>query len=338
MPELVHLHDIQPRGPALARWERIRHRQARWFVECLAEATGTFIYSYAGGAVQNTFILTNLAAIPGVPSLFAVGMAYAVGVILALTITSATSGGHINPCVTITFMLFNKFPVAKGLRFIAAQIFGAFVAFGCLYVQFYPTIKEIEEVLIEKKAYDSVMFTPSGPAGAFALYAPAGVNLGYVFMNEFIVDFMLGLAIFACLDPTNLLVPPPMAPWVIGFAYGMIVWGFSVNGIAANAARDVGGRLVAVSVWGTQASGGAYAAIAALTNIPATILAALYYNIFLADTQRVVNPAQKVFRDAHLAHELRTDRIRTGENMSETSGSDTRDAEKQGITHIEHRN
>jgi hypothetical protein len=41
--------------------------------------------------------------------------------------------------------------------------------------------------LIEKKAYDSVMFTPSGPAGAFALYAPAGVNLGYVFMNEFIV-------------------------------------------------------------------------------------------------------------------------------------------------------
>lgn len=66
----------------------------------------------------------------------------------------------------------------------------------------------------------------------------------------------------------------------------MIVWGFSVNGIAANAARDIGGRLVAVSVWGTQASGGAYAAIAALTNIPATILAALYYNVFLADTQR----------------------------------------------------
>lgn len=42
MPELVHLHDIQPRGPALARWERIRHRQARWFVECLAEAVSIY--------------------------------------------------------------------------------------------------------------------------------------------------------------------------------------------------------------------------------------------------------------------------------------------------------
>jgi glycerol uptake facilitator-like aquaporin len=66
----------------------------------------------------------------------------------------------------------------------------------------------------------------------------------------------------------------------------MILWGFSGNGIAANSARDIGGRLVAISIWGTQASGGKYAAIAALTNIPATILATMYYNVFLADTQR----------------------------------------------------
>jgi glycerol uptake facilitator-like aquaporin len=66
----------------------------------------------------------------------------------------------------------------------------------------------------------------------------------------------------------------------------MIVWGFSVNGIAANSARDVGGRLMAITIWGTRASGGAYAALAAITNIPATILAAMFYNIFFTDTQR----------------------------------------------------
>jgi hypothetical protein len=36
--ELVHLHDIQPRSAGLQKWERVRHGQARWFVECLAEA------------------------------------------------------------------------------------------------------------------------------------------------------------------------------------------------------------------------------------------------------------------------------------------------------------
>ena len=30
------------------------------------------------------------------------------------------------------------------------------------------------------------MFTPQGPAGIFALYAPAGSKLGQVFLNEFV--------------------------------------------------------------------------------------------------------------------------------------------------------
>jgi glycerol uptake facilitator-like aquaporin len=66
----------------------------------------------------------------------------------------------------------------------------------------------------------------------------------------------------------------------------MAVWGFVPNGLAANAARDLGGRLMAITVYGTRAWGGAYAAIAALTNIPATLLAAMFYNVLLSDTQR----------------------------------------------------
>lgn len=56
--------------------------------------------------------------------------------------------------------------------------------------------------------------------------------------------------------------------------------------VAANSARDVGARLFALSIWGTQASGGTYAAIAALTNIPATILAALTYEFLHWDSSR----------------------------------------------------
>ena len=35
--DVVHLADIKPRSNARVAWERVRHRQAHWVVECLAE-------------------------------------------------------------------------------------------------------------------------------------------------------------------------------------------------------------------------------------------------------------------------------------------------------------
>jgi hypothetical protein len=56
--------------------------------------------------------------------------------------------------------------------------------------------------------------------------------------------------------------------------------------VSANAARDVGGRLAALTIWGMPASGGRYAAIAALTTFPATVLAFIFYEIFFTDSAR----------------------------------------------------
>ena len=56
--------------------------------------------------------------------------------------------------------------------------------------------------------------------------------------------------------------------------------------VAANAARDVGGRLAVVTLWGTKAGGGSYAALAALTNIPATLIGAMLYEFVFADSSR----------------------------------------------------
>lgn len=56
--------------------------------------------------------------------------------------------------------------------------------------------------------------------------------------------------------------------------------------VAANTARDVGGRLVAITIWGTRANGGRYAAIAALTNIVATVAAYALYEFVFKDSSR----------------------------------------------------
>ena len=43
---------------------------------------------------------------------------------------------------------------------------------------------------------------------------------------------------------------------------------------------------MALTIWGTRAAGGKYAAIAALTNIPATLAATLFYELILIDSSR----------------------------------------------------
>lgn len=35
--DVVHYADIMPRSNTRAGWDRVRHRQAHWFVECAAE-------------------------------------------------------------------------------------------------------------------------------------------------------------------------------------------------------------------------------------------------------------------------------------------------------------
>ena len=90
--------------------------------------------------------------------------------------------------------------------------------------------------------YDELMFTPNGPAGAFALYVSPGSNLGRVFLNEFVcvrnspllrfipsccMDgspcapvrqcFIISLVVWACIDPTNFSSTPTTAPWIIAF-------------------------------------------------------------------------------------------------------------------------
>jgi hypothetical protein len=94
------------------------------------------------------------------------------------------------------------------------------------------------------------------------------------------------MVIWACIDPTNFYVPTSFISVVIALGYAMIIWGYAPIGLAANTARDVGGRMMAVAIWGTKANGGAYAAIAALTNILSTILSLIVYETIFTDSSR----------------------------------------------------
>ncbi|KAL0577697.1 hypothetical protein V5O48_004301 [Marasmius crinis-equi] len=278
------------------------------------------MFTYAGIGSQILFIAQNIIPTLGaLSSVQQIGWAYAFGVVLALAVCAPTSGGHFSPSITIALVLFKGFPVSKGARYIVSQILGCYVACLLVYVQYKVLLDECELALAQSGKLD-LLFTPQGPAGAFGLYLIPGSSLGRAFLNEFITDIVMGMVIFGCIDPTSVFVPPVLLPFVIAMAYATAIWGYSVPGLAANTARDLGGRLAAMTIYGLQGSdslvkylnvnpnrviaahGGAYGAISALTNIPATLLAAFIYQIFMVDSARVVPQAQLEYMDIHRYH------------------------------------
>jgi hypothetical protein len=221
------------------------------------------------------------------------------------------------------------------VRYIVAQILGAYIASALIYNQWKFLIDAGEEALVAAGAFDATMYTPNGPAGIFALYLPPGQSLGRAFLNECTNSFFVAFVIWACSDPSNVLVPPQLGPILIAFAYGVAVWGFAISGIALNTARDVGCRLWAMSVWGMPASGGKYAAIAALTNIPLTILAYAVYEFIFADPDRVVTAAHLEFENAiHNHRRVREEKHNRGVNNSASHEKNNGSSSSKASVHM----
>ncbi|TFK40350.1 putative aquaporin 2 [Crucibulum laeve] len=335
---VVRKRDIMPRNRIFTAWERQRNRsEVHWMAEMFAEMLGVFFYVYAGVSSTAGFVVGNIIQQP-LSSLQQIGFAYAFGVLFAIGIAGATSGGHFSPCITIVHVLFNGFPRMKAVRYIVAQILGAYIACALIYNQWKEFIVVAEEALVTAKTFDALMYTPNGPAGIFGLYLPVGQTLGRAFLNEAAVVFFVGIITWACMDPSNYMVPPVMAQFFVSMAYGVAIWGFAVPGIALNTARDVGGRLFSMTIWGMPATGGKYAAIAALTNIIVTIFAVVVYEIFLADSDRVVPPASLDYFAWIKGHGRYTPphtqhpRQRNDEEMDSDS---SKDSEKPSVTTYE---
>jgi len=300
-------------------------------MECFAEMLGVFLYCYLGIGSTAGFVLGNILGLTGLSSILQIGFAYGCGILFAFCVCFTTSGGHLSPAVTICFCIFRGFPKLKAIRYIVAQILGALIACALVYNQWKVLIEGAEAKLLGSGAevFALTQFTPSGPAGIFAFYLLPGQTIARVFLNEFVNSAILGTVIWATLDPTNYLIPPTAAPAVIALAYAAAIWGFAVPGLSLNTARDVGGRIFAVAIYGTEAAGGRYAAIAALVNIPAIIFGAYLYEVFLTDSDRVVTSSHFDFHKYLHGHA----RAQPHENVVH---SDTSSNEKDNnMEHIE---
>jgi glycerol uptake facilitator protein len=98
---------------------------------CAAEVIGTFLLVFFG--TGSVFVAVVTVALQGLGQ---VAMVWGVAIGLAIYATSAVSGAHLNPAVTIAATLLRGFCPRRVLPYIAAQVGGAILASALLFTLF----------------------------------------------------------------------------------------------------------------------------------------------------------------------------------------------------------
>lgn len=142
-------------------------------------------------------------------------MAYAIGHI---------SGCHLNPAVSIGLWAGGRFPASQLLPYIAAQVLGAIVAGGVLYL-----------IASGKAGFDvSAGFASNG----YAEHSPGSYSLLAALVTEVVMTMMFLLVI---LGATDVRAPQGLAPIAIGLCLTLILLiSIPVTNASVNPARSTG--------------------------------------------------------------------------------------------------
>jgi aquaporin Z len=192
-----------------------------------AEAIGTFWLTFAGcgsAVIAAGFPQVGIGLV-GVSLAFGlsvVTMAYAIGHI---------SGCHLNPAVSIGLWAGGRFPGQKLAPYIVAQVLGAVVAGGLLFL-----------IASGKAGFDvSAGFASNG----YGVHSPGGYSLPAALVTEIVMTMMFLVII---LGATDKRAPQGLAPLAIGLGLTLVhLFSIPVTNASVNPARSTG---VAIYVGG----------------------------------------------------------------------------------------
>jgi aquaporin Z len=188
-----------------------------------AEAFGTFwlVFGGCGSAVLS-------AAFPSVGiGLLGVSLAFGLSVLTMAYALGHVSGCHLNPAVTLGLTVARRFPVAQVVPYVAAQLAGAALGAGVLFL-----------IASGKPGFDVV---GGFAANGFGAHSPGGYSLGAALLTELVLTFVFLVVI---LGATDARAPKGFAPLAIGLGLTLIhLVGIPVTNLSVNPARSTGPAL-----------------------------------------------------------------------------------------------
>ena len=200
---------------------------------CLAEVIGTYLMVTIGTGSVAAAVLTGAQA-----GVWQVAAVWGFGVTIAIYVTAAVSGAHLNPSVSLAFAIFRRasFPYTRLAPYWISQLAGAVLAGLTVLWLFGPFIVRFEAVngLVRGEAgsqHSAMVFGEyfpnpdmfgTGPEAA-SLISPMGAALVEGFGTAILL-----LVIFALVDHRNSSLPTKyLAPFFIGFTVAVLISLFS---------------------------------------------------------------------------------------------------------------
>lgn len=193
------------------------------FPKLMAEFLGTFwlVLGGCGSAVL-------AAAFPELGiGLAGVALAFGLTVLTGVYSLGPISGGHFNPAVTVGLWAGGRFPAGQVVSYIVAQVVGAIVAAGVLYVI----------------ATGSPDFSLAGgfASNGYGEHSPGGYSMLSSAVSEVVMTFMFLIVI---LGATHKRAPVGFAGIAIGLALTLIhLISIPVTNTSVNPARSTGPAL-----------------------------------------------------------------------------------------------
>ena len=190
-----------------------------------AEVLGTFwlVFGGCGSAVL-------AAAFPEVGIGFlGVSLAFGLTVLTMAYAIGHISGCHLNPAVTVGLIAGKRFPASEAAAYIAAQVVGAILGAGVLFV-----------IASGKAGFD---VTAGFASNGFGAHSPGGYTMMAALVAEVVLTFMFLIII---LGATDKRAPAGFAPIPIGLGLTLIhLIGIPVTNLSVNPARSTGPAIFA---------------------------------------------------------------------------------------------
>jgi glycerol uptake facilitator protein len=204
--------------------------------EFWAEFIGTMILILLGDGVVANVSLKGSKAFNGGWIVIALG--WGLAVFTAVIIAGPYSGAHLNPAVTIGLALAGKFPWAKVVLFIIAQILGAMIGAILVWLFFRHHFNQTEDKEIIFGCFATKPAIRKLPTnffceviGTFVLVFVIFYVQGATITSDAITDLKIGLGSVGALPVALVIV-------AIGLSLG------GTTGYAINPARDLSPRII----------------------------------------------------------------------------------------------